>query len=123
MACARSESIFCCPRGFLCDLLLVVLLEDEWPVWDEGEAVFWGGAVFSEAAASESSRGLAAAVSAQLSVSAQMAPRCALRNFAPGRIMPLRLLQTKSPAVVEPALSSSLIFRDSTSPGWPSNRY
>jgi hypothetical protein len=107
----------------LCDLLLVVLLEDEWPVWDEVEPVFLAGADFSEAVAVESSRGLAAAVSAQLSVSAQMAPRCALRNFAPGRIMPFTLLQNKSPAVMEPALSSSLIFRDSTSSGWASNRY
>src|ERR1700741_3017643 len=106
MACARSESIFCCPRrreDFLRDRLLVVLLEDEWCFSDEAEAVFFAGMDFSEAVALESSRGLAAAISAQLSVSAQTAPSCALRNFAPGRIMPFTLLQNKSPAVMEPA--------------------
>jgi len=105
MACARSESIFCCPRSFLRDRLPVLLedfftpvelLEDEWCLWDEVDAVFFVGVDFSVALPVESCGGVAAAINAQLSVSAQTAPSCAFRNFAPGRIIPLTLSKKKA---------------------------
>jgi hypothetical protein len=62
------------------------LLEAEWLLCDEVDAGFL---VDVDAVVAESSEGLAATTKAQLSVSAQTAPRCALRNFAPGRIIVL----------------------------------
>jgi hypothetical protein len=63
------------------------LLEGEWLLCDEGDAVFLLDVDLPDAVVAESCGGLAAATSAQLSVSAQTAPRCALRNLAPGRII------------------------------------
>jgi hypothetical protein len=71
----------------------VELLEDECCFWDEVDDAFFAGVDFPDAVAAESC-GDVAAISAQLSVSAQTAPNCALRNVAPGRII-LKLLQKR----------------------------
>jgi hypothetical protein len=63
------------------------LLFDEWRLWDEVEVAFWPLADLVDDVAAKSCSGLAAAISVQLSVSAQTAPILALRNLAPGLIM------------------------------------
>jgi hypothetical protein len=65
------------------------VLEAGWLLCNEVDAVFLVDVDLLAAVVAESWGGLAAATSAQLSVSAQTAPRCALRNFAPGRIIVL----------------------------------
>jgi hypothetical protein len=63
------------------------LLFDEWRLWDEVEVAFLPLADLVDEVPAKSCCGLAAAISAQLSVSAQTAPILALRNLAAGLIM------------------------------------
>jgi hypothetical protein len=63
------------------------LLEAEWLLCDEVDAVVLVDVDLLDAVVAASCGGLAAAASAQLSVSAQTAPRCMLGNFAPERII------------------------------------
>jgi hypothetical protein len=73
------------------------LLKAEWLLCEVD--VFLADVDLPEAVAAESCGGLAAATSAQLSVSAQTAPICALRNFAPGRIILALNSKIKGPAM------------------------
>jgi hypothetical protein len=88
---------------------LLELLEAEWLLCDEVDAVFLVDVDLPGGVVAESCGGLAAATSAQLSVSAQTAPKCALRNLAPGRIMPCNSPpKNKRPAVA----TGSVIITD-----------
>jgi hypothetical protein len=85
------------------------LLEAKWLLCDEVDAVFLVDVDLPDAVAPESCGGLAAATSAQLSVSAQTAPNCALRNFAPGLIMPCNF----APKKIKPSVGTgSVIIAD-----------